>query len=121
MNQDEYKTIEGILMRVSEPRTFTNDAQGVAEDYVYLGLKTAGGDRVMVFLTMTALGWSGNFAKSKMWYYNSQKRREIKTAMRNADQYVGKKFRVTGFLEAIDLKERKFRMNRVQRIVVFPD
>ncbi len=28
-------------------------------DYYYLGLKTAGGDQVMVYLSTVAMGWSG--------------------------------------------------------------
>ena len=117
----EYVTIEGILMKVSDPGSFYDEKNQFCNDYYYLGLKTAGGDKVMVYLSTVAMGWSGNFTKSKIWYYNTQKKREMKTALSKPDQFIGKRMQVTAFLETIDKAQRKYRMSRVQKIVIFMD
>lgn len=118
---NEYITIEGILMRVSNPGTFLNENEKKTQDYYYLGIKTAAGDRVMVYATTETLGWFGDFNKSRVYYYNPKKHREMKTSMSMPDQFIGKRIRVTGFLECLNKAARKYRMNRVQRIVIFID
>jgi hypothetical protein len=118
---DEFKTIEGILVKVSSPNTFISESEKATSDYYYLGIKTPSGDRIMVYITTTVLGWSGDFNKSRIYYYNPIKKREMKTSLADPEHFIGKKIRVTGFLECLSEKERKYRMNRVQRVVLFID
>ncbi|MHA1733451.1 MAG: hypothetical protein ACTSU5_16000, partial [Promethearchaeota archaeon] len=115
----EYRTIDGTLMRVSDPRAFTGPDGRVKSDYFYLGIKTRTGDRVMVYITTSAMGW-GSFQRSRVWYFNEEKGREIKTSLANPSRFLGKRFRVTGALEVLNAGAKKFRMNRVQKVVVYP-
>jgi hypothetical protein len=108
-----------MLMRVSDPSEFNlSDRKGVL-DYYYLGIKTDDGKRVMVFVTTAMLGFYGDFTKSKAYYYSQEKKREIKTSLSQLERYIGYRFKITGFLESINEGEKKYRMNRVQRLVVF--
>lgn len=118
-SKDEYSTIEGILMRVSEPSEFNfADRKGIL-DYYYLGIKTDDGKRVMVFVTTSMLGFYGDFTKSKAYYYSVEKKREIKTSLSQLERYIGYRFKITGFMESINESEKKYRMNRVQRLTVY--
>jgi hypothetical protein len=115
----EYVTIKGQLLRVSPPNEFNDGTGRVSENYYYLGIKTSQKERYMVFVTTTALGWGGNFNLSKVWYFNSNRNREMKTSMANPELFIGKTLQVTGYKEIIDTKSLKYRMNRVQKIVIF--
>jgi hypothetical protein len=116
---DEFSTIEGILMKVSSPGEFQlGDRKGII-DYYYLGIKTDDGKRVMVYVTLETLGFFGDFNKSKMYYFSQEKKREIKTSITQLERYIGYRFKITGFLEVLDEKDRKYKMNRVQRCVIY--
>lgn len=65
------------------------------------------------------MGFYGDFNKSKMYYYDSKKKREVKTSLSQFDRLIGHRFKITGFLETIEEKEKKYRMNRIQRCVVY--
>jgi hypothetical protein len=115
----EYSTIEGMLAKVSEPRQFDFPDHMGGSDYVHLGIKTEDGKRIMVSMNTTSMGWYGDINKSKIWYYNETKKREMKTSLKNAERYIGKKFKVIGFLSVLDEKAKKYKINRVQKIVIY--
>jgi hypothetical protein len=117
----EFITIEGTLMKVSNQGSFYDEKNQYVSDYYYLGLKTQGGDRIMVYISTAIMGTTGDFVKSKIWYFNAKKGREMKTALSNPEQFIGKRFRVTGFLETLNKEQRKYRMSRVQKVVIFID
>jgi hypothetical protein len=73
----------------------------------------------MVFITTESMGFYGDFNKSKMYYFHPTKKREIKTSLSHFERLIGHRFKITGFLILIDEKEKKYRMNRVQRCVVY--
>jgi len=115
----EYSTIEGRLIRVSGQGTFVDDSSNRSDDYYYLGIKTLNGDRLMIYVTTKILGIYGDMNTSRIYYFNSSKKRYIKTLCANPEKYIGKWFQVTGHLETINQSEQKFRMNQVQQIIIF--
>ena len=121
LTPNPFTTIEGILMRVSDPGEYSlQDHNGVI-DYFHLGIKTADGKRVMIFLNTTAMGWYGDFAKSKIWYWHPEKKHEIKTALANPSQFIGKRMKITGHMETLSEPEKKYRISNVQKVVIFLD
>ncbi len=108
-------------MRVSDPREYSLQDHAGVIDYFHLGIKTADGKRVMVFLNTTVMGWYGDFTKSKIWYCHPEKNREIKTALANPAQFIGKRMKITGHIETLNEPEKKYRISNVQKIVIFLD
>ena len=114
-------TITAVLKKTSRPREATlQDRKGVV-DFFQLGFKTMDGKRVLVVLNTSAMGWSGEFEKSKMYYYNPTSKRIIKMSMKNPERYIGKKFRITGILETLIAYEQKYRMVAVKEVIVIFD
>ncbi len=115
-----YQAIRGVLMRVSDPNTFVGADGRVKSDYYHLGIKTADGKRVMVYLTTDAMGW-GSFQRSKIYYFNAKKGRPTKTSLTNPDRFLGKTFEVTGILDTLNKANRKYRMSHIQEVVIYLD
>ena len=108
-------TITAVLKKASQPR------ETRTTDFFQLGFKTADGKRVLVVLNTIELGWSGNFEKSKMYFYNPKSKRIIKTAMKNPERYIGQKFKITGILETLIAHEQKYRMIAIKEVIVIID
>ena len=117
----EYTTLEGILKRVSQPYEYDLPDRKGTLDYFTFGFKTQDDKRVMFTLNTTALGWTGDPNRSKVWYYNKNKKRELQTVLSQPEMFVGKPIRVTGFFEIINEKGQKYRLRDVQRLVLFVD
>lgn len=121
-NGFEYRTIEGTLKRVSDPQVYQQRGGGgqrrVVNDYYHLGIKTPAGERVMVYVTTAALGWGGNLRRSKVWYRNPRDGKNVKTSMANPTRFVGKRMKVTGAWQVLNEPKKKYRMNRVRKIVL---
>ena len=111
--------IDGTLMRVSDPRTFTAGDGKNSQNFYYLGLKTTDNKRVMVYLSTNSMGWGGDINKSKIWYHHEVRKREIKTSLMNPTKFIGKRMRIQGNLETLDAPNRKYRMNRVVKLVLY--
>ena len=119
--KSDFQTIIGELKRVSAPREFNIQNKRGIIDYYHLGIKTDEGKRVLVFLSTQSLGWGGDINQSKIWYWNSQKGRKMKTSMSNPEKYLGKRMKIVGYLETIEELSQKYRMNNVKELVLFLD
>ena len=108
-------TITAILKKSSQPR------ETKTTDYFQLGFKTSDGKRVLVVLNTIELGWSGNFERSKMYYYNPTSKRIIKMALKNPERYIGQTFKITGILETLITHEQKYRMIAIKELIVIFD
>ncbi len=116
----EFITITGVLMRVSDVHPYQNPTKRGVVDYFHLGVKTSDGKRIQVSVSTKVMGWTGEFNKSKIWYWNNKTNREIKTSFAKPSNYIGTTMKITGFLETISLKDKKYRMTNLQKLVLFP-
>ncbi|GAB4321504.1 MAG: hypothetical protein Kow0069_25850 [Promethearchaeota archaeon] len=113
-------------MRVSDPKTFVGkfgNPRGrgqrvVVADYFNLGVKTDDGDRVLVYLPTSSMGWTGALERSKVFYRVAGRGRETRTSLRDPRRFVGKRVEVTGAFHMLSAAERKYRMNQVTRVVL---
>ena len=119
MDQSPQNSFAGTLMRVSTPREISAATHQGVSDLFMLGIKTKDGDRIMFSLTTDELGWFGDLNKSKVWWWNFDRKREIKTSIKNLERYIGTKVRVEGVKETIDEKTQKFRLRNVNKLVLF--
>ena len=119
-SMDDYTTITGTLQRASDSHPFQfKDRKGIT-DYFHLELMTDDFRLIQVSLNIKNMGWSGAFQKSKIWYWNPNRKRAIKTSMTNPSRYIGKKFQITGHLQAINKEDKIYKMFNVQRVILFP-
>jgi len=104
--KNDSTTITGILQRSTDAQPFQyKDRKGIT-DYFHLELMTDDFKMVRVSLNISNMGWSGEFQKSKIWYWNPKRRRAIKTSMTDPARYIGKKFQITGHLQAINKEDK---------------
>lgn len=109
----------GVIKRVSNPGEIQSATNSKVFDLFLFGMKTNDGKRIMFSLSTQELGWTGDQNKSIVWWWNSKRKREIKTSIKNAERYIGTKIRIEGFLETLDLQKQKFRLKNVQKVVFF--
>lgn len=117
--QDEMTTIEGILKRVSDPRSSTGYNGKGRADYFKFGIKTDDGKRILATLNTRSLGWSGNLRDSIIWYRRQDEDRDVKISLANPDRYVGQRLLITGILTSIDRSEKKYKLSSIQEVVLF--
>ena len=119
----DIRTIEGILMRVSSPKSFVDGGGRVKEEYFNLGIKTDDGNRILIYLGTSIMGWSGNLNRSKIWYFdrNNPKRGVRQMSLKDPERYIHKRFKIKGAYHTINKETKKYRMNRIKSIVIFLD
>ena len=120
VNINDFTTVTGKLMRSSDAHQFTFNDRKSATDYFHLDLATEDHRQIQVSLNIKAMGYSGELNKSKIWYWNSQKKRAIKTAIANPSRYIGKKLRVTGHLVVVNAEDNIYKMTNVQQVILYP-
>ena len=111
--------IKGKIAKVSPPRFIEfQDHKGGADLY-QIGVKTDDGKRILITLNTKDLGWIGKIENSKVFYYQAKSDRIIRTSIRNPEKYIGTTVKVSGLMEPLNEKEKKYRFKSVKEFILY--
>ncbi|WP_371803231.1 hypothetical protein [Candidatus Lokiarchaeum ossiferum] len=114
-------TIKGVLAKASSPHSYQHASSKGVTDFYKLGIKTESGKRILVTLSTTQMGWSGNLTKSCIYYHNKKNNRLIKTTMANPERFIGQKVVIRGQLETLDAENQKYRISHIEDLIFYLD
>ncbi len=114
-------TIKGVLVKASNPRSYQHTSSKGVTDFYKLGIKSDKGQRILVSLSTSQMGWTGDLHKSCIYYHNRKNNRLVKTTMANPERFIGQKLAVRGHLETLDVENQKFRFAHVEELILYLD